>query len=161
MREEFVPNSFKVPNQIRTERFKLRMLKISDLVKDFDAVITSKEYLLKTKPFGPNQTWPSHLTLEQNLIDLGWHQKEFQRRTSFAYTIMDTNERICLGCVYIFPSTNADYDAGVIFWVRESEVSKGLDSEIYKMLKEWLNRSWPFTSIAFPGRDHSWEEWEV
>ena len=47
------------------------MLKVSDVVKDYDAVMSSIEHLQKTKPFGPNQKWPKGLTLEQNLIDLG------------------------------------------------------------------------------------------
>jgi hypothetical protein len=46
------------------------------------------------------------LTLEQDLIDPGWHQKEFQKRSSFACTMMSLDESRCLGCVYILPSDN-------------------------------------------------------
>lgn len=65
------------------------MLTVNDVVKDYNAVMTSIEHLQKTKPFGPDHKWPTKdLTFEQDLIDLGWHQKEFQRKTSFACTVM-------------------------------------------------------------------------
>jgi len=59
------------------------MLAIHDVVKDYEAVMTSAAHLRRLFPHG---TWPEGLTLEQNLIELGWRQHEFQRRTSFAYT---------------------------------------------------------------------------
>ncbi|GAI05904.1 unnamed protein product, partial [marine sediment metagenome] len=60
-----------------------------------------------------------------HLIDLGWHQKEFQRKTSFAYTVMGLDEKECLGCMYIYPSSNSEYDAEIVMWVRQSEVENG------------------------------------
>src|SRR5688500_19042573 len=80
-----VPKEFKVPEKLETQEFRLRMLTVNDVVKDFDAVMTSIEHL---KTIWPGGSWPEGLTLEQNLIDLGWHQKEFQRRTAFAYTVV-------------------------------------------------------------------------
>lgn len=88
----FIPANFKIPKELVTSRLRLRMLSVSDLVKDYDAVMSSIEHLQKTKPFGPNQKWPIGLTLEQNLVDLGWHQKEFQMSSSFAYTVMSLDE---------------------------------------------------------------------
>jgi hypothetical protein len=114
------------------------MLTVNDLVKDYDAVMTSIEHLQKTKPFGPEHNWPSKdLTLEQDLIDLGWHQKEFQRRSSFAYTVMSLDESQCLGCVFIDPSPNKIYDAEIIIWVRQSEIENGLDDHLFKFVKKW------------------------
>ena len=46
--------------------------------------MTSREQLWEQ--FGQGWGWPSEdLTLEQDLIDLAWHQKEAQRRSSFTY----------------------------------------------------------------------------
>jgi hypothetical protein len=53
------------------------------------------------------------LTLEQNLIDLGWHQKEFQRRRSFAYTVVHPSESQVLGCVYINPTRKLGHRVAV------------------------------------------------
>jgi len=81
MTKKFVPGDFSVPKGLETDRFRLRMLTINDVKKDYDAVMTSIEHLQKTKPFGPTHEWPTEdLTYEQDLIDLGWHQKEFQKK---------------------------------------------------------------------------------
>jgi hypothetical protein len=75
----FVPKDFQVPATLETKEFRLRMLTVNDVVKDYDAVMTSVEHL---KTIWPTSSWPEGLTFEQDLIDLGWHQKEFQRRRS-------------------------------------------------------------------------------
>ena len=160
-REKFLPEDFDIPECLETNRLRLRMLKISDVIKDYDAVMSSVEHLLKTKPFGPNQKWPKELTLEQNLIDLGWHQKEFQRRSSFAYTVLNLNETKCLGCIYIEPSSKLEYQAKIHMWVRQSEVSSGLDEHLFNAVKKWMSEKWPFNSVAYPGRDISWEQWNI
>ena len=155
----FLPKGFEIPQELETNRLRLRMLKVSDVVKDYDAVMSSIEHLQKTKPFGPSQKWPKGLTIEQNLIDLGWHQKEFQLRSSFAYTVMNLEESKCLGCIYIEPSSNSNYEAMVFLWVRQSEIEYGLDQHLFKSVKKWISEKWPFETIAYPGREISWEEW--
>ena len=102
----FVDTDFNVPKTLETERFRLRMLTVNDVVKDYDAVMTSIDHLQGA--FGPDSKWPSkELTREQDLIDLGWHQKEFQKRSSFAYTVMSPDESVCTGCVYMSPPRTA------------------------------------------------------
>ncbi|MEK6964548.1 MAG: GNAT family N-acetyltransferase [Nanoarchaeota archaeon] len=160
MKTSFVPSDFQVPKTLDTKRFKLRMLTVSDVVKDYDAVMTSIDHLKGV--FGPHSSWPSKgLTLEQDLIDLGWHQKEFQKKSSFAYTMMSPDETKCLGCVYFYPSDKTSFDAMALLWVRTSEVETGLDQELFEAVKKWLQERWPFKKVAFPGRDISWEEWNA
>jgi len=159
-KKRFVQRDFKVPQQLETERLRLRMLKVSDVVKDYDAVMSSAEHLLKTKPFGPNQKWPTGLSFEQNLIDLGWHQKEFQMKSSFAYTVMNLDESQCTGCIYIEPSNNPNYEAEIFLWVRQSEVENGLDEHLFDSVKNWIAEKWPFEKVAYPGRDVSWKDWQ-
>lgn len=139
---------FDVPESLETERFRLRMLTVNDVVKDFDAVTTSQEHL--NDLWGPG--WPEGLTLEQNLIDLGWHQKEFQRRRSFAYTVVALDESRVLGCVYIYPTRTKGYDAEVYLWARQSELASGLESELFNSVKSWMVAEWPFKNVAYPGR---------
>ncbi len=155
----FVPPDFAVPAGLETSDFRLRMLTIHDVVKDYDAVMTSREHLRQDDSvFGPQSSWPAaDLSLEQDLIDLGWHQKEFQRRTSFAYTVMSPDEQRCLGCVYFYPTDN-DYDAQAIAWVRQSDLH--LDAQLITALKQWLMEAWPcWQSVAWPGRDLTWNVW--
>jgi hypothetical protein len=158
MTKGLVPVDFKVPEVFETDRFRLRMLTVNDVVKDYDAVMTSVKHLQETKPFGLEDTWPLQLTFEQDLIDLGWHQKEFQRRTSFAYTMINLDETECLGCMYIYPSNNPNYDAIVIMWVRQSEVANGLYEILFSNVKKWIQDKWPFKKVAYPGRETNWSE---
>ncbi len=79
---------------------------------------------------------------------------------SFAYTVMNPDEVKCLGCVYIMPSTNLKYDAVVITWVRKSELPTGLDEYLFITVKNWIKEKWLFTSVAYPGRETSWDEFK-
>ncbi|AKM79350.1 MAG: hypothetical protein UX85_C0002G0045 [Candidatus Beckwithbacteria bacterium GW2011_GWB1_47_15] len=152
MVSSFVPKDFKVPDVLETDKFRLRMLRITDVVKDYDAVMTSVDHLQGV--FGERSKWPpKDLTFEQDLIDLGWHQKEFQTRSSFAYTVMSPDESQCLGCVYIFPSSRQEFDADVYMWVRKSEFDKGLDPILFKTVKDWIESKWPFKKVSYPGRE--------
>jgi len=151
MVSRLVPDDFAVPAGLEHERFRLRMLTVNDVVKDYDAVMSSIEHLQGV--FGEDSTWPSaDLTLEQDLIDLGWHQKEFQKRSSFAYTAMSPDEERCLGCVYFYPSEDAGCDAEIYLWVRADEVAFGLDAELFVAVRSWAHRSWPFDRVRYPGR---------
>lgn len=152
------PNSV-APAGLQTDRYKLRMLCVNDLVKDFDAVMSSREHLQKTFSMIQESDWPEGLTLEENLVDLGWHQREFTLGYSFAYTVVTPNESRCLGCVYIFPSLKAQYDAVVTMWVRSSELRSGLDSELFSAVKDWINTAWPLSRPAYPGREIPVKDW--
>jgi hypothetical protein len=152
----FVPTNFQVPATLETTEFRLRMLSIHDVVKDFDAVITSVDHL---KTIWPGGKWPEGLTLEQNLIDLGWHQKEFQIRRSFAYTVVSPSEQTVKGCVYIEPSRKKGFDAEVYLWARESELATGLEGRLYDAVQKWVTEEWPFENVAFPGRSIDWDGW--
>jgi len=161
MKKKFIPKYYKIPEVLETDIFRLRMLTVNDVKLDYDAVMTSIEHLQKTKPFGPNHKWPTKdLSFEQDLIDLGWHQKEFQKKSSFAYTVMTLDEDECLGCVYIYSSENPSYDAIIMMWVRQSEVPNGLDKILFSIIKKWIQEKWPFNKVAYPGRDVSWDEFE-
>ena len=152
----FIPSEFIVPEKLETEEFRLRMLSIDDVDKDFEAVTSSTDHLSKV---WPETGWPKGLTLKQNLIDLGWHEKEFQNRTSFAFTMVTLDESKVLGCVYFFPSRKADYDVEIFMWVRASELAKGLDQRLFDVVQSWTASEWPFKNPAYPGRSVSWESW--
>jgi hypothetical protein len=152
----FVPRDFDVPVKLETDEFRLRMLTVNDVVKDFDAVTTSVDHLVNIWPGG---AWPVGLTLEQNLIDLGWHQKEFQLRRSFAYTVVSLSEDRVLGCVYIEPTRKRGHDAVIFLWARQSELEGGLETRLYEAVRQWVSEDWPFENPGYPGRSIEWERW--
>jgi hypothetical protein len=154
----FVESEFKVPEKLETREFRLRMLTVNDVVKDYDAVMSSVEQL---KNVWPDSDWPDGLTLEQNLIDLGWHQGEFQNRTSFTYTVVALDEAKVVGCVYLYPTRKRGYDAEVYLWAREAALGSPQDSSLFEAVDEWLAAEWPFENVAFPGREIEWESWNA
>ncbi len=152
MTGSFVPTDYEVPEVLETDQFRLRILRASDVDKDYDAVMTSLDHLQGV--FGENSAWPSpDLTRQQDLIDLEWHQSEFEKRSSFTYTVMTLNESICLGCLYIFPSKSKDFEADVYMWVRKSVYDKGLDPILFLTVKNWISDIWPFFKVRYPGRE--------
>jgi len=154
----FVPVDFNVPAVFENKDFRIRTLTVSDVVKDYDAVMSSLDHLQGV--FGPNSTWPlPDLSLEQDLIDLGWHQKEFQMRSSFAYTVVTLNEERVIGCIYIFPTSKGDFDASITMWVRADVVKDKYDTILFNTVKDWLAADWPFTKPAYPGRTITWQKW--
>jgi len=152
-----VPADFAVPQRLDGDGFLLRMLTVNDLIKDYEAVMTSEDRLVGF--MDPRSTWPRGLTLEEDLIDLGWHQREFTVGHSFAYTVMSPDETGCLGCTYILPSDKAGYDAMAYYWVRTSAVASGLDERLGAAFRAWIARDWPFRHVAYPGRDIPWSDW--
>lgn len=147
---QFVPAGFDIPAVHETEWFQLRMLSVDDVEKDYEAVIESRELLHSL--YGGS--WPRvGFTLEENLADLERHQQEFLDRVSFAYTVVSLDESRVLGCVYINPPRRVDADAEVYMWVRQSEYEVGLDEILFQTIKQWLVTSWPFRTVAYPGRE--------
>jgi hypothetical protein len=155
--KSFVPNKFKIPEILETRKFRIRMLTVNDVAKDYEAIMKSIDHLQGI--FGPNSIWPvSDLTLEEDLISIGLHQKEFQERSSFTYTVMDLEEKKCLGCVYIMPSDSKLYDAMVVMWTRKSELKSGLDKILFSTVKKWISQKWHFKKVAYPGRTMTWDK---
>jgi hypothetical protein len=157
MRKYFVPADFKVPESLITDSYRLEILtpKITGL--DYDAVMSSKERLRNV--FGESTEWPKDdMTLEDNTEDLKKHEEEFNSRKAFAYTVLTLSGDKCIGCVYIDSPKVPEYDCEVYLWVRDSEIS--LDDNLYQNVHNWIQSSWPFKRIAFPGREISWSDWK-
>jgi len=154
----FVDDNFSVPEVLETSEFRLRMLTINDVDKDYEAVMSSVDHLNNV---WPGSEWPGGLTLEEDLIDLGWHHREFTNRTSFAYTMVTLDESKVIGCVYINPTRKRGFDAEIYMWVRQSELESGLDDRLFDTVSKWLEESWEFRNPGFPGRVIAWEEWNA
>jgi hypothetical protein len=141
---ELVPDDFELPARLEHERFRLRMLSVDDVVKDFDAICDRVDHQGRQEP-------PFVPTVAENLVDLGWHQKEFELRRSFAYTVVAPDESQVIGCVYVNPSET--HDARIRMWVRRSAWDEGLDPLLEAAVREWIERDWPFESVDWADRE--------
>ena len=139
----FVPDDFAVPAGLEHKRFRLRMLSVDDVVKDFDALCERVN-----REGEPQKRFVE--TVRENLVDLGWHEKEFLTRRSFAYTMVARDESQVLGCMYVEPSDT--HDAKVWMWVRRSAWEDGLDPILESTVRDWIARDWPFENVDWGKR---------
>jgi len=116
----------------------LRALTVDDLERDFSAVMESAADI---RAANPGSRWPEGLTQEKNLLDLAWHQREFESRRSFAWVIEDPGGEY-LGCLYVYPSLAGDKSAEVVWWWRTGAIAS--KSSFRELLNGWLSSTdWP------------------
>ena len=86
------------------------------------------------------------MSLERNLVDLEMHQRHFEERIGFTYTVLDrADPDHVVGCVYIYPDLTGDHDVEVRSWVVASRPE--LDVEISTAVTTWLEGRWPFADF--------------
>lgn len=116
----------------------LRMLTVDDVERDYLAVMESAAEI---KSATPGSTWPQGLTRHENLLDLAWHQREFESRRSFAWIVEDDRGEY-LGCLYLYPALTGEKSADVRWWFR---TGMAVDKSAFRrLLQEWLaGPDWP------------------
>ena len=145
-----VPDDFPVPTAAELAGIALRPLGLNDLMPDFEAVIESRERLIGL--FSRSDPWPEGLTLHQDAVDLGWHEKEFQRRTSFAWGLWRGADY--LGSSYIYPDPSGDLDALAVHWIRSAAVSTA-EPAFSRAWRSWITDRWPFARVGFASPEES------
>lgn len=158
----FGNNEFIVPSGLQTADFLIRPLRATDVELDYAAVMESKEILRKWEQSG----WPEDdFTLADNLEDLERHEREHINRESFTFTVMNSDETECLGCIYIFPLTArwlskaeatslgdtalTEYEAVILFWIRQSRLAEEMDRQLLDVLRPWFAQEWTFNGHLF------------
>lgn len=148
MSTPFVPHSFAVPTELEGDGFHLETFGPEHNERDHEAWMSSIDHIRATPGF-EDWDWPTPMSLEQNLGDLEDHARDFRQRSGFTYSILDGDEVI--GCVYIYPSRDDDYDASVRSWVRASRAE--MDAQVWQTLSAWLASEWPFERPRYAARD--------
>jgi hypothetical protein len=147
--DEFLPSHFDVPRGLETPQFVLEPLGPEHNEQDYDAWTSSREHIAGTPGFA-GRSWPREMTLDDNCADLQRHADDFRNRTGFTYTVLDPASRDVIGCVYIYPLSESDNDAGARSWVRASHLH--LDSPLWRAVSKWLESEWPFGSVEYAPR---------
>ena len=146
---EFVPGDIEIPTGFETANFRLRPITVADAEKDYAAVMESIGLIHAALL---DDRWPTDsFTLEQNRNDLANHERLFEQRKSFTFTVVSLDEDRVLGCVYINKGRRGP-DAAVFMWVRQSSYDDGLDPVREAAVREWVKREWPFEWVVYPGR---------
>ena len=140
MQQPFVPSDFVVPNPLEAPGFHLEPLGAHHNDRDYEAWMSSIEWIRSTPGYGPDSDWPVTMSLEANLGDLEMHARDYEDRVGFTYSVLDADEVI--GCVYNYPTTEPGFDASVKSWVRVSR--KEMDAVVHRTVMGWIGQHWPF-----------------
>lgn len=122
-----------LPRQATLGAYQLGPLGPAQAEEDF-AVVTASEQVL-TGVFG--NPWPIGLTLDENRIDMGWHDREFTARRSFAWIIRDT-QNAYLGCAYLYPAIGATGHGQVVTWIRDCPDRLSQLAKFNTVFQTWL-----------------------
>ena len=147
METPFVSEDFEVPHELDGPGFRLEPLGPQHNERDYEAWTASIDHIRSTPGFA-DSSWPSPMSLDDNLGDLVRHADDFRSRTGFTYTVLDGDDVI--GCVYIYPSMTPGHDAAVRSWVRTSRAE--LDGVLWRAVMTWLADEWPFTNPEYDVR---------
>ncbi|NNC39121.1 MAG: N-acetyltransferase [Acidimicrobiia bacterium] len=142
-----VPDDFIVPTEFVGPGFRLEPLGPQHNERDHAAWTSSIDHIRATPGFPDrDDDWPYPMSLEDNMADMVMHQRHFEERRGFTYSVLDGDEVV--GCVYVYPSREEGVDAEVTSWVTRDRAP--LDEVVWRALNEWLARDWPFGTV----RDH-------
>jgi hypothetical protein len=164
-----IPDSFVPPRFHETHRLSLEVLSAVHAVQDYECVTKCADAIRGV--FGPDNGWPANeMTLAENLSDVTRHEGQFFAREAFAYAIFEkSTARRYVGCLYIKPiksrlendKRKALFQAQAFCWfspvATDTEFARLAADEIV----QWVETSWPFAAVAFPGRTLGWDEWHA
>lgn len=136
--------------------FIVRPLTPSDVTLDYDAVMSSRDFLFHWEQDPPYP--PEDFSVEDNLRDLEKMYSDHLDGSRYTYTVMNATETEVLGCVYLLPNDDRMYlsadvtsqdgtelstvDATVSFWVRPSTWDEGFERVVLGAVLDWLHRDW-------------------
>jgi len=150
--QPFVPDDFRVPDGLVTDRFRLEPLGPEHNAADYAAWTSSFDHIRSTPGF-TDRSWPHPMSLDENLGDLTMHAAHFTLGVGFTYTVIDVDvdDGDVIGCVYIYPVDDAPTVAQVRSWVRVSHAE--LDAPLAQAVAQWLaSDAWPFPEVRYTGR---------
>lgn len=134
------PQFADTPFPVRTflAGFDLAILSPLDADEDFAAIDESRPVL--DGLFGDN--WPKGVTYESNLADLARHEREFEARFAFSWTIRSSDEAY-LGCAYFRPTHGITGVGRAAYWIREGPDRVDLLKAFGPAFRKWLGQFLP------------------
>ena len=153
----FVPVDFAVPGGSTAEEFRLEPLAPQHNAADYAAWTASIGHIQATPGFA-GTGWPHEMSLAENLRDLERHYRTSPIAAGSPTPCSAPGTGDVIGCVYIYPPRGESPDgasageprAAVRSWVRADRAA--LDPVLYRTVRAWLERDWPFRSIEYAPR---------
>lgn len=126
-----------LPRVVQLSGCKMTPLSPAHVQEDYDIVMETA-HLLSDEP----GAWPDGLTLEDNAIDLAWHEREFTTNRSFSWILRDDADTY-LGCFYIYPDLGQRSTAKVVLWIRDMENRHERAILLHDQLANWIEANMP------------------
>lgn len=142
----------RLPRDAWLGAFHLTPLSVAQVAEDFANVTASEAVLVGT--FGDD--WPKGLTLAANLVDMGWHEREFTARRSFAWIVRDP-DGVYAGCAYLYPAIGERGRGEVVTWMIDTPDRPARLAAFNAAFRDWLTPFLPegyaldWTSNDAPG----------
>ncbi|MHA1199998.1 MAG: hypothetical protein ACTSQF_11775 [Candidatus Heimdallarchaeaceae archaeon] len=161
----FFPEDKEVPEELVFDDIKIRQLRSTDNELDYQAAIDSG--------FRP-EGFPKDVNLEQ----ISKHELDHNNKIEFAFTILDKNETICYGCLFVKPISPflkfaffndrmcehlelKDNDAAISFWITPKGWNQDLFRIILGKLTEWFKNEWSYEELFYLGMRPSQDEMTI
>lgn len=154
-RRPLVPDGLRPPDRWGGPGFAARPLRLADAKDDLAAVLASADRVRGA--MDPDDPWPDGLTLHENRVDLGWHEREFTAGHSYAWTLRDLADCLTIGCAYLYPADRTGPDAMAFWWLRTGY--EALDTPVGTAFRALIAAL--TLTCAFPGRDEPWPRWQA
>lgn len=146
-------SSFNPPEDKDFDGFVISKLVPADAKVDYEAIINNAASIRKQLGI----TWPTgNETFEDNLAQLKDHEKDFDSKKAFAYSIWDPERKKYLGCLYFyfkvmpwFREVPEEADAVVEVWVIEEMSEREKLRNIVEQIQSWVEDDWPLKSPMF------------
>lgn len=126
-----------LPREVQLKGCRMTPLSPAHVQEDYDIVMQTAPFLSD----GPG-AWPDGLTLQENAIDLAWHEREFTTNRSFSW-ILRSEDGTYLGCFYIYPELGQRGFAKVVLWIRSRQGRAELALRLRAELADWTKAALP------------------
>lgn len=148
----WLPESFVPPGRVELSTgHHLRPIREDDVAIDYPAVMGSRERLWEK--YGDAWGWPpADMSYEDDRRDLARHQAEIAALETFNYAVLDADETVLLGCVYVDPpedSSAPGTEAVVSWWVVDAAAGTDLERTLDAFVPLWLAETWGFRSVSY------------
>ena len=137
-----------VPRAAVVGDFLLTPLDTSVVDEDFAVVRASSDVLCGLFEDLTHACWPDGLTLDDNALDLAWHDRDFTLMRSLSWVVRDAGGDY-LGCAYVFPDPGARGTGRVFTWIRDRPDRLALLAGFNAAFARWLARTVPAAG-AYP-----------
>lgn len=146
----WLPTDFAHPLRIElTAGAHLRPIAASDV--DIDMVTVHANQPMLWAMFGDDWQWPpTTMTREQDEEDLARHALEMVDHESFNYAVLNDDETVLYGCVYIDPLEVDPAPGAEVSWWASAQTPADVRDALDAFVPAWIAAVWPFRTVEYP-----------